>query len=323
MISFIVIGRNEGNKINKCISSIFDAIKENKITDYEIIYVDSNSTDNSIMNALQYDNIIVFKITGYYNAAIARNIGYLESSGEYLLFMDGDMELFSTFIPVIFDDSFKLKYDFVSGDIINCYYDYNGKYIRNAFYYNNKKLTKDYYTTTTGGIFAIKRNIWLLVNGMTPKYRRSQDLDFGLRLSRKRIFLLRKHELVVRHNTISYFNNTRMLHLLINGDLLYRGILYRDHILNSHMYPILFRSDYTLLILCFIIFFSTITGYFGLFLIYLFSIFGRSFPQSGENIFTGIMKRILFNLVKDIQVLFSILFFFPKKNYQLNYIRIK
>ena len=48
MISFIVIGRNEGWKLTKCFESIYDTINYNKLINYEIIYVDSASTDDSI-----------------------------------------------------------------------------------------------------------------------------------------------------------------------------------------------------------------------------------------------------------------------------------
>ena len=48
MIGFIIIGKNEGHKLVRCINSIKKTIDENNIGDYEIIYVDSKSTDNSI-----------------------------------------------------------------------------------------------------------------------------------------------------------------------------------------------------------------------------------------------------------------------------------
>jgi len=48
MIGFIIIGKNEGPKLVKCINSIKRTIDHNGIGEYEIIYVDSNSTDNSI-----------------------------------------------------------------------------------------------------------------------------------------------------------------------------------------------------------------------------------------------------------------------------------
>ena len=64
MISFIIIGKNEGAKLKKCFTSIVKTINENNIDAYEVIYVDSNSTDNSIDIAKKYNIIKIFKITG-------------------------------------------------------------------------------------------------------------------------------------------------------------------------------------------------------------------------------------------------------------------
>ena len=83
MISFIVIGRNEGWRLEKCFKGIYNFVDEEKITDYEVIYVDSRSTDDSIELSKQYGNTKTILITGECNAAIARNIGAKEASGDF------------------------------------------------------------------------------------------------------------------------------------------------------------------------------------------------------------------------------------------------
>jgi len=40
MISFIVIGKNEGWKLTKCFESIFNTVAYNQVMNYELIYVD-------------------------------------------------------------------------------------------------------------------------------------------------------------------------------------------------------------------------------------------------------------------------------------------
>ena len=89
MISFIIIGRNEGWKLKKCILSVITTIQVNKLQKYDIIYVDSKSSDNSIEIAKEFKQVKVYKITGDTNAAIARNIGASEAKGEYFFFIDG------------------------------------------------------------------------------------------------------------------------------------------------------------------------------------------------------------------------------------------
>lgn len=52
--------------------------------------------------------------------------------------------------------------------------------------------SKDSHKQTTGGLFFIKRKLWDEVDGMKNIMRRSQDLDLGLRLAKKEVFLLKK-----------------------------------------------------------------------------------------------------------------------------------
>ena len=85
-ISFIIIGRNEGWKLTNCLKSVFNTITYNKLDNYEIIYVDSKSTDNSIESVKQFKNVKIFQLTIDYNAAIARNVGANKSKGQVLFF---------------------------------------------------------------------------------------------------------------------------------------------------------------------------------------------------------------------------------------------
>ena len=76
MIGFIIIGKNEGQKLVRCINSIVKTVEENNIGDYDIIYVDSKSTDNSIelVKGLN-EKVKIFRVTGKSSPAIGRNIG--------------------------------------------------------------------------------------------------------------------------------------------------------------------------------------------------------------------------------------------------------
>jgi len=123
MISFIIIGKNEGWKLLKSIESVFKAIEINKIKNSEVIYVDSKSTDNTLNAIKKYKNLKIVLIEGETNAAVARNIGFKESANQNLVFIDGDMEIKSDFLPLILDNNNNLKYPFCSGNWINYNYD--------------------------------------------------------------------------------------------------------------------------------------------------------------------------------------------------------
>ena len=137
MISFIVIGKNEEKNIEKCINSITNTTIINKIIDYEIIYIDSNSTDNSVQKVSKIKSVDIYQLTGDCNAAIGRNVGASISIGEYLFFIDGDMEINPTFINNVFDENLNLKYNFVSGQFENYYHDREGNLISTELYHKN------------------------------------------------------------------------------------------------------------------------------------------------------------------------------------------
>jgi glycosyltransferase involved in cell wall biosynthesis len=91
LIGAVVIGRNEGKRLETCLRSVRDEIDH-------IVYVDSGSTDSSIAVALRHATEIVQLSTDRpFNAARARNAGAKkllnEHSIELIQFIDGDCEL--------------------------------------------------------------------------------------------------------------------------------------------------------------------------------------------------------------------------------------
>ena len=189
MISFIVIGRNEGWKLTKCFESIIKTIAYNHLEHYEIIYVDSISKDDSIERVRDFKNTKIFQLKGDCNAAIARNVGAKESKGDVLFFIDGDMEIIPNQFRYFYTESDGLTYSFVTGNWYNYYYNQNWKFLKKDSVSMKVKDTKE---STTGGLFLIERSIWNLVGGMRNEFERSQDIDFALRLAKKNILLLKK-----------------------------------------------------------------------------------------------------------------------------------
>ena len=247
MISFIIIGRNESWKLTKCIQSVFDSILYNELSNYEIIYIDSDSNDDSLERAKLFNQVKIFRITGDINAAVARNVGVKKSKGNVLFFIDGDMEIYPSFLKNVYNKKNGLIDEFVSGNWNNYFYDSHDNLIEKKTFLDIKE---DRLETTTGGLFLLKRSNWELVGGMNNRFKKSQDIDLGLRLSSKNIFLLRKKEIAANHHSIAYRNKDRIWKELFSSKHLYgRSFLYREHILNKYMYKRLFRIDYSLLLL--------------------------------------------------------------------------
>lgn len=96
LISVVVIGRNEGQRLAVCLNSI----KESHYVDGEIelIYVDSDSQDGSTELAQHLGANILRVKPQRPSAAIGRNAGWRASSGSYVLFLDGDTQLHPDFI---------------------------------------------------------------------------------------------------------------------------------------------------------------------------------------------------------------------------------
>ena len=91
-IGVIVIGRNEGERLLKCLSSLRSQAER-------IVYVDSGSTDGSPAAAEQAGLVVVRLDSALpFTAARARNEGYLAAKHQwpklrYVQFLDGDCEL--------------------------------------------------------------------------------------------------------------------------------------------------------------------------------------------------------------------------------------
>ena len=87
-ISVIVIGRNEGERLGRCLQSTRE-------TDYppgkiELIYVDSASTDGSCEVAATYNAKVIRIDPEYPTAAANRNTGWRAASHDLVMFLDGD-----------------------------------------------------------------------------------------------------------------------------------------------------------------------------------------------------------------------------------------
>jgi glycosyltransferase involved in cell wall biosynthesis len=320
MLSIIIIGRNEGWKLTKCIKSVYKTIKFNALKDYEILYVDSKSNDDSVERAQKFNDIKIFKITGICNAAIARNIGAKESKGEILFFIDGDMEIEAKFLPLVYSEKNGLKYEFVSGQLKNYNYDNNGNLINQTWQYKSV-LTKDKYFSTTGGIFLIEKRLWEKIEGMDNRFKRGEELDLGLRLAKMGYKILRKKEIIANHNTISYKHHSRMWKTLFSGDVSYSGsFLFRKHIFNQNIYSKIIKQYYTLFSLIIFVIISLIfkTGYFSF--LYIFVLFIKSLKSGKKNLFRNI-ELFFFFFLRDIS--FVLYLFFPLKRIDQNQIKYK
>lgn len=303
MISFIIIGKNEGWRLEKCLQSIVSIVKQDKIVDYEIIYVDSRSTDNSIALVKQY-GAKVFLIIGECNAAIARNIGAQEAIGDILFFIDGDMELFSGFLPKVLTQDGRLEYPFISGIFNDIIHDMDWNYLHTSRRHKLQEGDADSVETTTGGLFLIEHSLWDKVGGMDTRFKRSQDYDLGLRLSQIGYPLHRKTILLANHYMRQYsMRNDYVINVK------YTALLLRKHWNNIDYLKIFIKQQYTTISLVLSMILSFISPWF--LILYVVSIVYKVIKQKN-------WKRWWIPIVRDCMLLWALLFF-ARKEHELIY----
>lgn len=96
LLSVVVIGRNEGERLERCLASIHSMASSGSPP--EVIYVDSASTDGSPQRALALGARVLEVRPQRPSAALGRNAGWRAAQGEFILFLDGDTELHPHFV---------------------------------------------------------------------------------------------------------------------------------------------------------------------------------------------------------------------------------
>jgi GT2 family glycosyltransferase len=98
LFGVVVIGRNEGERLVTCLTSLAHLRAP-------VLYVDSNSTDGSCERATSLGaQVLPLDMSRPFTAARARNTGFdslmhSHPELEYVQFVDGDCELLSTWLP--------------------------------------------------------------------------------------------------------------------------------------------------------------------------------------------------------------------------------
>lgn len=311
MISFIIIGKNEGWKLKACLDALSVVVCKDKIQDYEIIYVDSKSTDDSINVAKQYPKARVFLITGECNAGVGRNIGGKEAKGDILCFLDGDMELQTEVIPSLLDENNHLRYPFYSGLHLNRISIDHGTQIISEVLQKHPTNKEFFYTIATGGLMIIEREWWNKMQGIDTRFKYNEDYDFGLRMTEHGVKPCRQCKLWVIHNTYSHEASPSFV-----SSVRYTSVLYRKHWWNiEFLLKKLIPSQYTAIML----FFTLGTFVVG---IILYPSFLWAFLWSAYAILLlrkvikqkeiATIKMLWMVLKRDVVFLTSILFFWPK-----------
>ena len=306
-LSIIIIGKNEGWRLEKCLSSVDQFIGEGDADQYEVIYVDSKSTDDSISIAKSHHVDKIAELTGTCNAALARNVGAKIATGDTYLFLDGDMEVRPGLLQTIVNDDHRLVYPFISGIENDVRYDNDWNYIDSRprrHYVENV----DSYEPTTGGLFIIDANQWHLMNGMDTRLDINEDHDLGIRMMRHGIKLCRKPRLWVNHHTRIPF-----LRPDYGRSAKFNALVVRKHLFSLKAQAVLFKSQYSrwLFLLCCAIAFGF--GLWPLLIFYLFASCHRALKLVRVSKRPAwFIKFLIARIAQDFLFWVYFIFFYPK-----------
>jgi len=91
-LSVVVVTYNEADRIADCLDAVFEACRG--VSSFEVILVDSNSTDDTVSIASEYDvTILRIPDDGLTTPGAGRYVGTQRARGDDILFVDGDVTL--------------------------------------------------------------------------------------------------------------------------------------------------------------------------------------------------------------------------------------
>lgn len=198
-LSIIIIGYNEEKNIARTIHSIRN-LDLSKL-EVEIIYVDSNSEDETLNILKQYEYVKTYRIeANRYTAALGRFVGSKVANGKYILFLDADMEVESnTDINYCIDILEKNKdIGVVSGKLPEIWYrnetpikELNDRY---GIYSDIEELNDP------GGYFIVNRKLLEMVGNFDIKLSCNEEIDLFSRIKKIKPRLVRTNKISCIHH---------------------------------------------------------------------------------------------------------------------------
>lgn len=181
-LSIIIPVFNGGANFQRCLESI----RQSSFTDWELIVVDDDSTDDSLALARRF-GALTLQAVERYGPAKARNDGARAAKGQILFFVDADCAVHPdtlTRIAACFEADPELDALFGSYDDAPSAPNFVAQY-KNLFHHYVHQNSQTDASTFWTGCGAIRRTTFLALNGFDPnRYDRPsiEDIDLGYRL---------------------------------------------------------------------------------------------------------------------------------------------
>jgi glycosyltransferase involved in cell wall biosynthesis len=181
-LSVVIIAENEEEWIRECIESVFAACRG--VSAYEVILVDSASTDRTVERAAEYP-ITILRIPEEHaiSCGAGRYVGDRVASGEYVCHVDGDMTLTETWLP----RAMEYLYDHADAAAVEGCLD-------------SSTQTDVREVNKVGGVMLYDAHALAEVGGFDPYLLGYEDVDVGFQLKTAGYRLVRLPEVSAEHH---------------------------------------------------------------------------------------------------------------------------
>jgi GT2 family glycosyltransferase len=198
----------------------------------EIIVVSDGDTASSKI-AAEF-NVKIFQLQQRGGPARARNVGASHARGDILFFIDADVVVPPDLLHR-FGEAFHAKHD--TAAVIGSYDSDPAapgvvSQYKNLLHHYVHQHSRNNAATFWGACGAVRRDVFLLLDGFDEGYRRScvEDIEFGYRLRVARYSILLSKTLQVKHlKQWSFFS-------LLKADVWDRGVPWTELILRYHQF---------------------------------------------------------------------------------------
>lgn len=180
------------------IKNLIESLKKQNIREnFEIIFIDNNSTDNSLYELQQYKgiNILSEKLQGSY---AARNTGIKNAKGDILAFTDSDCIVDSQWLNNAYNHIKKDKADLVTGKINFIYRNKTIAEIYDSIRHLNTKISVQKHKHTFTANLIVKKKVFVDI-GLFPYVQSGGDIHWTNRAAKKGYNLKYFNDVIVHH----------------------------------------------------------------------------------------------------------------------------
>jgi cellulose synthase/poly-beta-1,6-N-acetylglucosamine synthase-like glycosyltransferase len=195
VLSVVVIGRNEGERLVRCLQSVI-AMEMSPIASVELIYVDSASSDASVEHARQFGAKVIQVNPARPCASVGRNAGWRAARAAIVLFLDGD-----TILAPDFTESALRQFEDESVAVVFG----DRREINTEASIYNRMLDLDWIAppggvTLCGGDALIRRDALAEVNGYDEELIAGEDAELCSRIREKNYKIIHLDRRMVGHD---------------------------------------------------------------------------------------------------------------------------